>query len=117
MDAAQKVQLARWFNARGVRMAKCAGHVESCSHYKAFKELADVKFAERDRLMEQARAELGKPKTYMFQIDSLEVEGRHLGEFMGIDELGAGLAFERQCEVIGVDPGIYRAERLWRVRL
>lgn len=117
MTAAEKVKLARWFNARGVRMMKCAGHVESCSHYKAFKELADAKFAERDRLMGLARVETGKHKVFMYQIESLEIEGRYLGEFPGVDELDAGQGFEQHCEEMGIDPGIYRAELLWRVRL
>lgn len=117
MEAAQKVQLARWFNARGIRMMKCAGHVESCAHYKAFKALADGKFAERDRLIELVRVELGKPKAFMYLIESLEIEGRYLGEFPGVDELDAGQGFEQHCEAVGMDPGIYRAERLGRVRL
>lgn len=116
MNPIERVKLARYFNARGVRMLKCAGHVESCSHYKAFKAMADAKFAERDRHMAQARLALGIRKVFMYQIESLDFEGRQYGGFPGIDELDAGQGFEQQCEGLGVDPGMYRAVRLWRVR-
>lgn len=106
MEAAEKVKLARWFNARGIRMMKCAGHVESCAHYKAFKALADGKFAERDRLMGLVRVKLGRRKTYRFVI---EVEGKELMEVeTAFDELSAGSAYEYECGDIGVPPGDYR---------
>lgn len=116
MEAVERVKLARYFNARGVRMLKCAGHVESCSHYKAFKAMADAKFAERDRHMGQARLALGIRKKFLYQVESLDFEGLHYGDFSGYDELDAGVRFEQQCEGIGITPGIYRAVRLWRVR-
>ena len=116
METIERVKLARYFNARGVRMLKCAGHVESCSHYKAFKAMADAKFAERDRHMGQARLALGIRKTFLYQIESLDFEGRYYGDFSGYDELDAGDRFEQQCEGIGINPGMYRAGRLWRVR-
>lgn len=116
METIERVKLAQYFNARGVRMLKCAGHVESCSHYKAFKAMADAKFSERDRHMEQARLALGIRKTFLYQVESLDFEGRHYDVFSGYDELDAGVKFEQQCECVGVDPGMYRAVRLWRVR-
>lgn len=105
MTAAQKVQLARWFNARGIRMMKCAGHVESCGHYKAFKELADAKFGERDRLMRLAREELGKPVNWRFEI---EESGKVVSNVLAFDELSAGAEYEACCECIGAPVGDYR---------
>lgn len=105
MDASNNVRLARWFNARGIRMMKCAGHVESCAHYKAFKALADGKFAERDRLMEMVRVKVGRAKRWKFFI-----EDSH-GVFSGVrgfDELSAGAEYEAVCELLGVTPGNYR---------
>lgn len=105
MDAAQKVQLARWFNARGIRMMKCAGHVESCAHYKAFKALADGKFAERDRLIDLVRVEMGRPKVYSFVIVE-QCGSEYAAE--GFDELSAGSRYEQICEQHGLPIGDYR---------
>lgn len=117
MDAANYVRLARYHNARGIRMLKCARGVESCGHHKAFLEAGAHYLEARDHCMSVARTKLGKRKVFMYLIESLEIEGRYHGDFMGRDELDAAAAFERQCEVIGVDPGMYRATRCERVRL
>lgn len=117
MDASNYVRLARYHNARGIRMLKCARGVESCGHHKAFIALAGNAFEARNRCMSMARLMLGKRKVFMYLIESLDFEGAYHGDFMGRDELEAAAAFERQCEVIGVAPGMYRATRCNRVRL
>lgn len=92
MSPQEKVKLARWFNARGIRMMKCAGHVESCGHYKAFRELAAAKFEERDRLIWVVRVELGKRKQFVFEVvDGFSV----LADIPGFDELDAAERYER----------------------
>lgn len=117
MNPIERVQLARYFNARGVRMLKCAGHVESCAHYKAFKAMADAKFGERDRHMEQARLALGIRKVFLYQIELLGFVERGYIELLAVDELEAGAKFEAECECVGADPGIYRVTLIRRVRL
>lgn len=108
MSPQEKVKLARWFNARGIRMMKCAGHVESCGHYKAFRELAVAKFEERDRLMEVVRVGLDKPKIYMFVI--VEADGQEYAAD-GFDELSAGSRYEAICEEHGLPVGAYRVDK------
>lgn len=117
MSPQEKVKLARWFNARGIRMMKCAGHVESCGHYKAFRELALAKFEERGRLMECARVELGKRKQFVFEI----VDGPHLWSEIkaiatGYDELSAGAKFEDRLESLGLPVCAYFVRRIKRAR-
>lgn len=116
MQASERVKLARYFNGRGVRMLKCSNHVESCGHHKAFKASAANYFDIRNQMMASVRAQVGKRKVFLYQIESLDFEGRCYGDFHGHDELEAGAEFERQCEGVGVDPGMYRAVLYKRVR-
>ena len=117
MDAFNRMRLAQYYNRRGVRMLKCASGVDHCNHKQAFQRLAKECFEARDYQMGQARLELGLPKVFLYQIESLDFEGRMHGDFPGVDELDAGQGFEQQCESLGLDPGIYRAVRFKRVRL
>lgn len=109
MSPQEKVKLARWFNARGIRMMKCAGHVESCGHYKAFKELADRKFGERDEIMWRLRVELGRQKQWRFMI---VLEGHADYWVEGFDELSSGANYESECEWLGVPCGDYTVRRV-----
>ena len=117
MSPGNYVRLARYHGWRGVRMLKCAKGVESCGHHKAFLALAGQCFEASDYCMRIARAGLGKRKVFVYLIEDVSFEGRVMGEFDGFDELGAGAAFEKQCESVGVDPGMYRVTLLRRKAL
>lgn len=112
-----RIKLAQYHNARGVRMLKCRSGVDSCGHRKAFLELAGTCFEARDHHMSEARIMACKRKVFLYQVESLEIEGRMHGDYVGHDELAAGSAFEDRCYELGIDHGIYRCVKVGRVRL
>lgn len=117
MDVVNRIKLAQYHNARLVRMKRCAATVDTCGHRKAFEQLAESAREARDHQMQMVRVETGRRKVFLYQIESLDFEGRHYGDFEGIDELDAGQGFEQHCESVGMDPGIYRVSVIRRVRL
>jgi hypothetical protein len=117
MDVMNRIRLAQYHNRRGVRMLKCKGGVETCTHRRAFHQLAQECFEARDWHMSQVRIVAGARKSFLYVIESLDVEGRYLGECKARDELGAASTFEADCEWLGVPVGAYRVVRIKRVRL
>lgn len=113
MDAANRVKLARYHNARGIRMVKCKKGVETCGHKRAFEALAAEAFEARDHQMQMVRVEMGRRKRYEFKI----VIGWDVVAYAVVcDELEAGGYYEAQCETLGVPPGEHMVQKGKRTR-